>query len=169
MWVSPFGNPWIEAYLQLPMAYRSLSRPSSAPDAKAFTLRSCSLELLVYFPILWFSLNCLSFFEHFSFRIILTLVAVKKQFTRLLHFILELRFRAFHLSVKLYHTFLCVPFRLERLNYLKDYLSSSVRFLLKNTFFYSIVKDLLESLDSWSVWMDSNHRPRAYQARALAT
>ena len=48
MWVSPFGNPWIEAYLQLPMAYRSLSRPSSAPDAKAFTLRSCSLELLVY-------------------------------------------------------------------------------------------------------------------------
>ena len=21
----------------------------------------------------------------------------------------------------------------------------------------------------WSVWMDSNHRPRAYQARALAT
>ena len=35
------------AYLQLPAAYRSLSRPSSAPDAKAFTLRSCSLELLV--------------------------------------------------------------------------------------------------------------------------
>ena len=33
------------AYLQLPAAYRSLSRPSSAPDAKAFTLRSCSLEL----------------------------------------------------------------------------------------------------------------------------
>ena len=33
------------AYLQLPAAYRSLSRPSSAPDAKAFTLRSFSLEL----------------------------------------------------------------------------------------------------------------------------
>ena len=28
------------AYLQLPAAYRSLSRPSSAPDAKAFTLCS---------------------------------------------------------------------------------------------------------------------------------
>ena len=25
------------------------------------------------------------------------------------------------------------------------------------------------SLECWSVWMDSNHRPRAYQARALAT
>ena len=45
--VSPFGNLWVEAYLQLTTAYRSLSRPSSAPDAKAFTLRSCSLELLV--------------------------------------------------------------------------------------------------------------------------
>ena len=44
--VSPFGNPRINGYLLLPVAYRSLSRPSSAPDAKAFTLCSCSLELL---------------------------------------------------------------------------------------------------------------------------
>ena len=33
-------------YLLLPVAYRSLSRPSSAPDAKAFPLCSSSLELL---------------------------------------------------------------------------------------------------------------------------
>ena len=38
-WVSPFGNLRIVAHLQLPEAYRSLSRPSSAPDAKAFPLR----------------------------------------------------------------------------------------------------------------------------------
>ena len=38
--VSPFGNPGINAHVQLPQAYRSLSRPSSAPDAKAFPLRS---------------------------------------------------------------------------------------------------------------------------------
>ena len=38
--VAPFGNLRIIAYLQLPEAYRSLSRPSSAPDAKASTLRS---------------------------------------------------------------------------------------------------------------------------------
>ena len=38
--VSPFGNPRIDGYLLLPEAYRSLSRPSSAPDAKAFPLRS---------------------------------------------------------------------------------------------------------------------------------
>ena len=37
------------AYLQLPAAYRSLSRPSSAPDAKAFTLCSFLLELPIRF------------------------------------------------------------------------------------------------------------------------
>ena len=45
--VSPFGNLRIDAYVPLPGAYRSLSRPSSAPDAKAFPLRSSSLNLLV--------------------------------------------------------------------------------------------------------------------------
>ena len=34
-WVSPFGDLWIQAYLQLPKAYRCSSRPSSAPSAKA--------------------------------------------------------------------------------------------------------------------------------------
>ena len=37
--VSPFGYLRIYAHLQLPEAFRSLSRPSSAPDAKAFPLR----------------------------------------------------------------------------------------------------------------------------------
>ena len=43
--VPPFGNLRINAYLQLPSAYRSLSRPSSAISAMASTLRSCSLDL----------------------------------------------------------------------------------------------------------------------------
>ena len=43
--VAPFGNLRIKAYLRLPEAYRSLSRPSSAPDAKAFPLRSFQLDL----------------------------------------------------------------------------------------------------------------------------
>ena len=65
--VPPFGYLRIEAYLQLPVAFRSLSRPSSAPDAKAFTLCSSSLELS-YFDFsnyTWFSLflNCLSFIK----------------------------------------------------------------------------------------------------------
>ena len=61
MGVSPFGYPRINAYLQLPVAFRSLSRPSSAPDAKAFTLCSSSLELSVHLSVLACSLNCLSF------------------------------------------------------------------------------------------------------------
>ena len=40
MWVAPFGNLRVDGYLRLTAAYRSLSRPSSAPDAKAFTLHS---------------------------------------------------------------------------------------------------------------------------------
>ena len=40
MWIAPFGYPRFNAYLRLPVAFRSLSRPSSAPSAKAFPLRS---------------------------------------------------------------------------------------------------------------------------------
>ena len=41
--VSPFRNPWINGYLLLPMAYRSLSRLSSALSAKASA--PCSFQL----------------------------------------------------------------------------------------------------------------------------
>ena len=64
--VSTFGNLRIKAYLQLPAAYRSLSRPSSAPDAKAFALCSCSLELPYWFFSAC-SLELLSFFKQISF------------------------------------------------------------------------------------------------------
>ena len=43
--IAPFINLRIDAYLRLPVAYRSLSRLSSAPSAKAFALRPCSLDL----------------------------------------------------------------------------------------------------------------------------
>ena len=43
--VSPFGDLRINAYLRLPEAFRSLSRPSSAISAMASTLRSYSLDL----------------------------------------------------------------------------------------------------------------------------
>ena len=44
--VPPFGYPRIYAHLQLPAAFRSLSRPSSAISALASTLRSFLLDLL---------------------------------------------------------------------------------------------------------------------------
>ena len=38
-WVAPFGYPRIKACSRLPMAFRSVPRPSSPPDAKASTER----------------------------------------------------------------------------------------------------------------------------------
>ena len=45
--VAPFGNPRIDGYLPLGAAYRSLSRPSSPPRAKASFMCPC---LLSFFP-----------------------------------------------------------------------------------------------------------------------
>ena len=57
--VPPFGYLWISAYLQLPKAFRCSSRPSSAPSAKAFTVR----------PSLLNHNFCANFYLHFSSRI----------------------------------------------------------------------------------------------------
>ena len=48
MRVAPFGDPRISGYLLLPAAYRSLSRPSSAPSAKASALCPSLLGLFLY-------------------------------------------------------------------------------------------------------------------------
>ena len=64
---SPWGFPHSDipgsTYLQLPEAYRSLSRPSSAPDAKAFTLRSCSLELPIALSLSIIIFSVVVFFD----------------------------------------------------------------------------------------------------------
>ena len=44
-WVPSFGHLRVNGYLLLTAAYRSLSRPSSAPSAKASALCSSSLDL----------------------------------------------------------------------------------------------------------------------------
>ena len=89
MEVSLFGNLRIEAYLQLPAAYRSLSRPSSALDAKAFTLCSCSLELS------FFKFSLLELLE-FHKQIMISVInsSVKRFYPFSSEFV-------FHLSVKL--------------------------------------------------------------------
>ena len=51
MWIAPFGHLRINACLQLPAAFRSLPRPSSAPSAKASALCSFSLDLLLVFSV----------------------------------------------------------------------------------------------------------------------
>src|SRR5688500_4102751 len=42
--VAPFGNPGIKACVPLPLAYRSLPRPSSPPCAQAFPTCLHSLD-----------------------------------------------------------------------------------------------------------------------------
>ena len=44
--IPPFGNLWVKACLRLTTEYRCLPRPSSAPNAKTFTLRSLQLNLV---------------------------------------------------------------------------------------------------------------------------
>ncbi len=45
--VAPFGNLRITSYVPIPAAYRSLSRPSSPPRAKASTVCPCLLFYLI--------------------------------------------------------------------------------------------------------------------------
>ena len=44
-WVVPFGDRGIKGYLRLPHAFRSLSRPSSPPGAKASAMRPFLLSV----------------------------------------------------------------------------------------------------------------------------
>ena len=43
------------------------------------------------------------------------------------------------------------------------------RVMLRRTAVLPASRNALSRILTWSVWMDSDHRPRAYQARALAT
>ena len=49
--VVPFGNLRIKGYLHLPEAYRSLSRPSSPPRAKASAMRPFLLSLSCLYTV----------------------------------------------------------------------------------------------------------------------
>src|SRR5262249_25091757 len=63
-WVSPFGDPEITAYVQLPQAYRSLSRPSSPLDAKASTVCLIAFDLNAFRSIHLHATRCDSFPGH---------------------------------------------------------------------------------------------------------
>ena len=68
-WVSSFGYLRVDGYLLLTVAFRSLSRPSSAPSAKASALCSFSLDLtsclsFLRIAALLLPLRCSSTFVH---------------------------------------------------------------------------------------------------------
>ena len=79
----------------------------------------------------------------------------------------------FHLSVKLFLPFLERPNSLLTIaNLVKNFVLLICSFLLFNIL-YSVFNEHNSSLVKislyWSAWMDSNHRPHAYQACALTT
>ena len=67
--VYPFGHLRIKARLQLPVAYRSLPRPSSSPEAKAFPIRSYLLPSSSHhrFLLTLLSIICISSALKFNF------------------------------------------------------------------------------------------------------
>ena len=62
----------------------------------------------------------------------------------------------------------CIPFSFGKTNYLFKIICPLL-FVSTQIFLLFDCQRSLDAFASWSVWMDSNHRPRAYQARALAT
>ena len=148
----------------LPAAYRSLSRPSSAPDAKAFALCSCSLEQ---------SFKLFSLFSLFlellelSFRKLLISMFIfplsRQNCNSITHLITE---RPSNLLKNLLnYLFVCFLIRFSMTISLTTLQSS----YLGLTILAKASKLSHFRLIVWWAQVDSNHRPRAYQARALTT
>ena len=70
-WIPPFGYLRVEGYLLLTAAFRSLSRPSSAPSAKASALCSSLLDLKLIFIHLSVLLQFASVLEYICMRSLL--------------------------------------------------------------------------------------------------
>ena len=114
--VPPFGDPRISACLQLPVAFRSLPRPSSAVGALASTLCSSSLDFFVAFLLRPTKLNM-------SFRFFCSL-RFRFGLFRIFHAIsLQLAFDESSLPVQLSRCVLSLPFPSS-----SDFSSDSVPF-----------------------------------------
>ena len=145
-------------YLLLPVAYRSLSRPSSAPAAKAFPLRSFQLDLSNHLLILKVEL-CRQFNRIFEIVIVTHLYDVPQ---------LKLKIRSSVLSNKrplcclAYHFFIT----------LFSFQGSIFQLLLQPDLKICLMPGLQIQQQLSLVWwarVGSNHRPYDYQSYALAS
>ena len=166
-------------YLLLPVAYRSLSRPSSAPDAKAFPLRSFQLDLSNHLLILKVEL-CRQFNRIFEIVIVTHLYDVPQ---------LKLKIRSFKLYVQKTSLLPCLSLlhyivqfsrfdlptafaaRFEDLSYARS--SNPTTNLL---FLYLVLRTKYDHTSRytlgvicWWARVGSNHRPYDYQSYALAS
>ena len=140
--------PGYNAYVQLPEAYRSLSRLSSAPDAKAFPLRSSSLDL----------------FDRSSF-----IQLPSSQFYKLLQiypFLVSLQVPSIRIMQAHIFSF---PF-LAKLLFTLNFCFLTVAFSYRFSFtLCSVFKVHPRAFARWWAKVDSNHRPHDYQSCALAS
>ena len=148
--VSPFGNLRINGHLHLPEAYRSLSRPSSAPDAKAFPLRSFALDLSFLLP--GRSRSGSQAFELCRLRVLRNCFVLPFSKSSTNHF-------CFPLLLALHTWLLCSVFK--------------VRFQLlskpdPNIQSFECLHPASMKMEWWAQ-VDSNHRPHDYQSCALAS
>ena len=165
-------------YLLLPVAYRSLSRPSSAPDAKAFPLRSFQLDLSNHLLILKVEL-CRQFNRIFEIVIVTHLYDVPQ---------LKLKIRSSVLSNKrplcclAYHFFITLfsfqgsIFQLLLQPDLKICLMPGLQIQRQLLFLYLVHRTRYDHTSRytlgvicWWARVGSNHRPCDYQSHALAS
>lgn len=165
-------------YLLLPVAYRSLSRPSSAPDAKAFPLRSFQLDLSNHLLILKVEL-CRQFNRIFEIVIVTHLYDVPQ---------LKLKIRSSVLSNKrplcclAYHFFITLfsfqgsIFQLLLQPDLKICLTPGLQIQQQLLFLYLVLRTRYDHTSRhtlgvicWWARVGSNHRPYDYQSYALAS
>ena len=166
-------------YLLLPVAYRSLSRPSSAPDAKAFPLRSFQLDLSNHLLILKVEL-CRQFNRIFEIVIVTHLYDVPQ---------LKLKIRSFKLYVQKTSLLPC----LSLLHYIVQFsrfdlpTAFAARFedpsfagssnpTTNLLFLYLVLRTKYDytsrytlGVICWWARVGSNHRPYDYQSYALAS
>ena len=101
-----------------------------------------------------------------------------RAFFLLLYSVFNEQFRTFSASrtvgpdaqaIKLSHPYLVGP-DAQAIKLSHPYLVGlDARVMLRRTAVLPASRNALSRILTWSVWMDSDHRPRAYQARALAT
>ena len=172
MWVSPFRNLRIKAYLQLPAAYRSLSRLSSAPSAKAFALRPYSLDRFYGFPFRYSSRKSNPLILHLPTKKFSVFEIAVSNYIYFLSFAVTIQFSRCKLGANLRRKF-------ANISQVKCWANSCLEppFIDGLYFAFASYKPLHPAASGrsscfhkkWWAQVDSNHRPRAYQARALTT
>ena len=139
-WVPSFGNLRVNGYVLLTAAYRSLSRPSSAPSAKASALCPLLLNQLAYTSVRVGLFYCFSLLWKFYW-----------------FFLIQSTFEI------VTHSFF------NRKTDIFDFRCLLLLFYIWYSIQFSRCFSCLSYERLWWAWEDSNLRPHAYQACALTT